>query len=924
MANLRAMELASKVLDLSARSIDLLSIVSRLSQATEPTAVIAKEVGRWLGKEGLDEDELDHLFGKSRSLVTTNEQDNVVEFFQAVVSRRAEPSVVPLWAQPQGSLGRIISRDPTQRWITSTVCCLFEYHDEQFVKSFMSTFLMLASRRGQPPISQHLLERDPEKLRLDMVVKKIVESTWLNICNAGILGSAEECPKLPAELGWACKDGHNVPGYQLAQLLNKILEAEDEIIIQSEQLLTNLVLWLLWHHSGRLRIVVSGNIVYDRALGSTPVTVECRVARTCTEESQCAHKFEGQDPRFDVFEKISGNLHSILRGRYDTAETIRQESWVRQKLYETPFRYPRGQASIHSTTRTTARLLLRWFIDRRVKTESINVGSKLSFRLLWASEDRSSDSSSLKVGHLLGRTPQILNEQCAELNRPYVVFSGGSSGGNDTTRQGMGSKYDNPSTIPENDDNVSGDGNDDDLQARVNELLDYFPILQDLVTDMRRTCACHWCSENRASALFHHDENCFAFKAVMEVMFYFSHGIADAFGAPDVSGTTKTTTEDFGAVDILHEAVYWNLFNSEDREGTVSWHTLLSTAARVFLGCRPLREMSDGYRPDGGVEVHTSFAGYVKPTIIAVQYGSLSVVAPWLDITQRLSCRGCFRFQVVQGRIALQSGEVNGQPVLRGLPGDMCVVETQQTEDVFDFRESDPLTPLKAGARVRVEVDTSPETCDWVLVSADQTLHKLLMRVQSGQHSRMVEPSRALLQLSRKIDAPRCEHVIGHEAEVTEGSAVELASFEQLVGRWRATEPNDDETDEAESADGVDSEEPTSESARGSEDRPPQSKRRKTDVDDAPMLIRASHLMGTFFKFNTALALTGDDPVIISDGQTCLDCALRFALRTTAQDDREDTCRWLVHRSRDAVRTTPKYILPERRKGVANKAIQQD
>lgn len=54
-------------------------------------------------------------------------------------------------------------------------------------------------------------------------------------------------------------------------------------MVQSERLLTNLVLWLVWHFDGRLRIVVSGSIIYDRVLGPASRAVECRVGKFCSE-----------------------------------------------------------------------------------------------------------------------------------------------------------------------------------------------------------------------------------------------------------------------------------------------------------------------------------------------------------------------------------------------------------------------------------------------------------------------------------------------------------------------------------------------------------------------------------------------------------------------------------------------------------------
>jgi hypothetical protein len=52
------MEMVAKAMDLSARTIDLLAVVGKLTDGTGLVAVIARELGRWLGREGLEEGEL--------------------------------------------------------------------------------------------------------------------------------------------------------------------------------------------------------------------------------------------------------------------------------------------------------------------------------------------------------------------------------------------------------------------------------------------------------------------------------------------------------------------------------------------------------------------------------------------------------------------------------------------------------------------------------------------------------------------------------------------------------------------------------------------------------------------------------------------------------------------------------------------------
>ncbi|KAF4985620.1 hypothetical protein FGRMN_11150 [Fusarium graminum] len=143
MSSPSSMEVASKALDLTARTIDLLFVVGRISDVTGTAALIAKELGRWLGREGLDEHELSFFLSKSQALAMPNEQERVTSFFTAVTSKRSQPAVVSLWAMPSGALGKYLTSDPQQRWISSTLCCLFRYHDQDFTKAFLSWFLTI-------------------------------------------------------------------------------------------------------------------------------------------------------------------------------------------------------------------------------------------------------------------------------------------------------------------------------------------------------------------------------------------------------------------------------------------------------------------------------------------------------------------------------------------------------------------------------------------------------------------------------------------------------------------------------------------------------------------------------------------------------------------------------------------------------------
>ena len=773
--------------------------------------------------------------------------------------------------------------DPLQRWLTTTICCLFRYHDERFIKLAISSLVMLASHpERKKPLSEYQLAYHPEMLRLEPVLSKIVHSNWIHIANSGIIGSDSECPRLPTEFSWACKRGHNIGSHKLALVLNQLCDPPKEVIFQSERLLSNLVLWLTWHFNGRLRIVVSGSVVYDKTLGQADSTVECRVSKFCTNgagEGRCVPSGADPVPSFEMFESIGGDLKSLFKGQYDNQQTLMSEPRVRQKLYQSPFRYPKGaQKSLEIQTRRTAQELLKWFCSLPVEKE--DMGSRLSFRLLL---DANLDWSGLRLTDLLGRTPWLLNAYCGELGRPSVVFS--------PPRSSTPPTVDNFMELTDEDDEMQLDDEDDEddevgFEDQPRVLIKYFPILQDLVDQGRMACNCFRCSRDKGQPLLW-DENCLRHKTFMEVMFYFSHGLADAFGAPDVSGCSEANAGDSGAMAILFDAIDMARIDPSNLQGKVDWHTLLSTTCQIFLGCAPLDTMTAATYNDSVADVPVPHMQHLGATIVAVQHGDLAVVAPWLDLSQRLDLRKCFRWEFIQGRLGVSVDDVSGRTLLQEVARDTSVIETQHTEDVSDYARMFKMPSHPAGADIQLGKDKSDETCDFILVSAGEKRYKLLMRVTSEAHSRMVDPSRAVIKMARGIHALQCNHGGSKIGSVPEGQAVELYRFDELLGRWGALEGKERDPEEEEDGPSLGIALPSQATSPAHQQEP--DKNRKL-----PKPLRVTHVLDSLFKFNTALALSEDSPVFVDSGHTCLNCALEKAIGFGLQDFYKDYGRWII------------------------------
>jgi hypothetical protein len=310
---------------------------------------------------------------------------------------------------------------------------------------------------------------------------------------------------------------------------------------------------------------------------------------------------------------------------------------------------------------------------------------------------------------------------------------------------------------------------------------------------------------------------------------------------------------------------------------------------------------------------------HLSSSVIAVQHGDLAVVAPWLDITQRLSSRRCFCFTVVEGRLGLPIEETPSGPVLQELARDVAVIETQHTEDVSDYANRNKTRQHPPNNILEILDDSAESFCDYVLVSVNQTRYKLLMRVSSHSHSRMVDPSVAMLKVATKVYPVTCDHKKNLTGTVPEPWNVELHTFDELLGRWGDTTKKETVSTES-SPQPPDAhlgrQQQSSHGILNHESAPSsipqlvfekQGERKHTQI---ARVLRISHLLNTDFKYNTALALTNDDLVFVSRGNICLPCSLQAAVTLEPTDGTSHYPRWVIVKS-----PTSRREVPARRRG---------
>jgi len=75
-SNASAIDLAARNLDIWARGVDLLTALTETANSSNSVVHVGIEIGRWLGREKLSENQLQLCLEKARGLVIANSKGN--------------------------------------------------------------------------------------------------------------------------------------------------------------------------------------------------------------------------------------------------------------------------------------------------------------------------------------------------------------------------------------------------------------------------------------------------------------------------------------------------------------------------------------------------------------------------------------------------------------------------------------------------------------------------------------------------------------------------------------------------------------------------------------------------------------------------------------------------------------------------------
>ncbi|KAL8818353.1 MAG: hypothetical protein Q9223_002988 [Gallowayella weberi] len=306
---------------------------------------------------------------------------------------------------------------------------------------------------------------------------------------------------------------------------------------------------------------------------------------------------------------------------------------------------------------------------------------------------------------------------------------------------------------------------------------------------------------------------------------------ADAFGVADTSARRDTDTL-VGLMTLILLGIV--------EEKSIDWNSWFCLASSVLLGC----SFRDGLFGDRVEDP-------ARP-ICALQYGNLAAVAGWLDMNKELRVHGSFALNYGEGKLGTINDDHKDNH-FRGILSDFAIVQTEGTEDTSSYNLLHPKAPDRSWSEMHDLADHSKAKSDCILVSLGHEVYRLLTRVKSDTHSRIIDPTEAVVKVAAGIPLlpnPRdCTEHAGRGPSSSVPETMTSYSFDEVLGRWPEA----------------------------------------GELGDSNYFV--SNFLDTELKINVAYALLEDDQrghtkVISTSEIPCVDCIAKYHVKKGARNDK--------------------------------------
>lgn len=612
------MELATRTLDF-ARALGELSIRGN-AIIDGGTALV-----QWLAREKIDRQEFEYCMGILRDKATPNDRGlHIQRSIQKAESLSSARKLASLSLGASGSVGRMIASSPEYAYLVTTLAAVMADHDVTFAGKVICNMVL------DPGGHQHgiIAPYDVRKIRIKPVVEKVVGSIALTIVNSG-----HALEDLPAELKEYCA---HVSGWEVfaATIATVQKHSSPAIVINTDVLYADILLWLLSHWHGTLQVVVKGKIVYVHTLGenSDDRKITILVDTVCDPESN-EHKY-GLNAKIEISldQRNTNKSEYVFRTGGDADEVRATPApTTRFPLYElTRIAKPAAVGSLNRSTLTqtelnqvhvTAQAVADWLLHLPLKpllSQDLGAGSQYSGFLIG-----DHDTSSLTVAKILSHWPSFNRGRYGELPKNVVVYRGGAV---DPVYAGYHAQAGVKASILE----------------ETGCIVECFPPIQTLLDLVRPRCGCHGCKDDIDPAEV--KPGCLRETAMNAFFTLLGHVVADGFGIEDASGIGNPYALKLIVTKLLHEvAIYEHIL----------WDTWLAVALTVYFGY-------------DWSKINFS-ANEGASSIVAAQHGTLIAAAKWLDIAVDNPVDGCFGVEIGDGQLS-------------GLPDDFAIVQSERNQ----------------------------------------------------------------------------------------------------------------------------------------------------------------------------------------------------------------------------------------------------
>ncbi|KAI9689753.1 MAG: hypothetical protein M1822_009635 [Bathelium mastoideum] len=307
--------LAAKRLDLSARSIDLLSVIAK---STSSLTDVARDIISWQGREGLSESQLTFALDATKDFAQPNANGEVI---LANLEKTASRLYGLQMVMP-GAIGRAILADPSLSWLATTQAVLLKYHSLDYSSVALCD---LALTSLVPPDDYR---RSAYLARMFPVISKLVESIALHSTNSGcgVSDFPEALQKLPQHFQDASQFSRSVHAIQSA--------TSQHLLVQMNYCVTGLLDWIVNHWQGVLTVSNDNKIVYQAPLGKRTNRLFFVITGTCFAETKCFEdKHIGKVNIAVAMDATLSDLKTIYVGTTDPLEG-RSTRGYRSHLYD--------------------------------------------------------------------------------------------------------------------------------------------------------------------------------------------------------------------------------------------------------------------------------------------------------------------------------------------------------------------------------------------------------------------------------------------------------------------------------------------------------------------------------------------------------------------------------------------------------------